>query len=189
MYKDYTIAMFGTATEESSLTKPQPLHVLIEEGNELATFGAGCFWGVEEFFRKVQGVKRTQVGYSGGEVVDPTYEQVCTGNSGHTEAIQMEFDPREVSFSQLLDIFWANHNPTTRDQQGPDIGSQYRSAIFFHNPSQKETAELSKARLQESGVWGTRTIVTSIEQYTNFYPAEGYHQRYFEKRGGGTCHF
>lgn len=181
--------MFGTATQESSLTKPQPLHVTKGDGTELATFGAGCFWGVEEAFRVVPGVIRTQVGYAGGTVVDPTYEQVCSGDTGHTEALQIEFDPQEVSYTQLLDIFWTNHNPTTRDQQGPDIGSQYRSAIFYHNPAQKEAAELSKARLQESGVWGSRPIVTIIEQYTNFYPAEGYHQRYFEKRGGGTCHF
>lgn len=186
---DYTIAMFGTATQDSLHTMPQPLHAQKGEGTELATFGAGCFWGVEETFRQVPGVRRTQVGYSGGEVENPTYEQVCSGLSGHTEAIQIEFDPSEVTYEKLLDIFWTNHNPTTRNQQGPDIGFQYRSAVFYHTPAQKELAELSKARLQESGVWGSRVVVTAIEPYINFFPAEEYHQRYFEKRGGGTCHF
>lgn len=175
--------MFGAATEKSKSIKPVALYVNKCEGLELATFGAGCFWSIEETFRKIPGVKRTQVGYAGGELSDPSYEQVCTGTTGHTEALQIEFDPQKVTFDSLLDVFWSSHNPTTRNQQGPDIGYQYRSVIFYHSEAQKKAADLSKARLQESGVCGSRSIVTAIEPFTTFFPAEEYHQRYVEKRG------
>jgi peptide-methionine (S)-S-oxide reductase len=152
-----------------------------------ATFGAGCFWGVEEEFRKVPGVLETAVGYAGGKKDNPTYEDVCSDETGHAEVVEVEYDPARVSYDQLLDIFWNNHNPTTLNRQGPDVGSQYRSAIFFHAPEQQEAAKASKERLEKSGRFG-RPIVTEITPASRFWRAEEYHQRYFEKRGGGSCH-
>jgi peptide-methionine (S)-S-oxide reductase len=154
---------------------------------ELATFGAGCFWGVEEVFRKVPGVINTAVGYSGGEVVNPTYEQVCTDTTGHAEVVQVEFDPTQVDFSKLLAIFWDNHNPTQINRQGVDVGTQYRSIIFYHTLEQKEVAEQSKAELESTGKW-SEPIATSIEPARGFYRAEEYHQRYLAKRGEASCH-
>lgn len=154
---------------------------------ELATFGAGCFWGVEVAFRNVRGVKDALVGYLGGTLANPTYEDVCTGRTGHAEVVQVQYDPAEVSYDKLLDVFWQNHDPTTLNRQGPDVGAQYRSAIFYHTPEQKEAAESSKARLQASGKL-RRPIVTEITQASAFYPAEDYHQRYLEKRGLASCH-
>jgi peptide-methionine (S)-S-oxide reductase len=155
--------------------------------NEFATFGAGCFWGVEVTFRNVPGVKDAVVGYLGGTLANPTYRDVCTGRTGHAEVVQVTYDPSEVSYDTLLDVFWANHNPTTLNRQGPDVGTQYRSAIFFHTPEQKRLAEESRERLEKSGKF-RRPIVTEITEATAFYPAEDYHQRYLEKRGLASCH-
>ncbi len=152
-----------------------------------ATFAAGCFWGVEAAFRQVSGVKSTAVGYTGGQVEHPSYEQVCTDRTGHAEAVDVEFDPAEVSYEQLLDVFWQNHDPTQLNRQGPDHGSQYRSAIFFHTPEQQAAAEASKTRLEESGKL-KRPIVTQIVPAAEFYRAEEYHQQYLEKRGQSSCH-
>ena len=154
---------------------------------ELATFGAGCFWGVEVTFRNTPGVKNALVGYLGGTFANPTYKDVCTGRTGHAEVVQVEYDPAEVTYDKLLDVFWANHNPTTLNRQGPDVGTQYRSAIFYHTPEQKKLAEESKARLGASGRF-RNPIVTEITAASTFYPAEDYHQRYLEKRGLASCH-
>jgi peptide-methionine (S)-S-oxide reductase len=154
---------------------------------ELATFGAGCFWGVEVTFRNTPGVKDALVGYLGGTLANPTYKDVCTGRTGHAEVVQVEYDPGEVTYEKLLDVFWANHNPTTLNRQGPDVGTQYRSAIFYHTPEQKKLAEEAKARLGESGRF-RNPIVTEITAASTFYPAEDYHQRYLEKRGLASCH-
>ena len=153
----------------------------------LATFAAGCFWGVEELFRTIPGVYSTTVGYVGGEKVDPTYKEVCTGNTGHAEAVQIVYDEKQVTFITLLNIFWNNHDPTTLNRQGPDVGSQYRSAIFFHHEDQKKAAENSKKELDRSNKF-KKTIVTQIIPITNFYRAEEYHQDYLYKRGLGSCH-
>jgi len=154
---------------------------------ELATFGAGCFWGVEVAFRQVQGVKEALVGYLGGTLANPTYRDVCTGRTGHAEVVQVQYDPGDVSYDRLLEVFWENHDPTTLNRQGPDVGTQYRSAIFYHTPGQKAAAEASKARLESSGKL-RRPVVTEITEASTFYPAEDYHQRYLEKRGLASCH-
>jgi peptide-methionine (S)-S-oxide reductase len=145
-----------------------------------ATFGAGCFWHVEELFSKVKGVTSTAVGYTGGHLENPTYEDVCTDKTGHAEAVQVEYDPNQVSYDDLLKIFWENHDPTTTNRQGPDIGTQYRSAIFFHDSEQEKTAIQSKEKLQNSNQF-SRDIVTQIIPAKTFHRAEEYHQRYFEK--------
>lgn len=154
---------------------------------ELATFGAGCFWGVEVAFRQVRGVKDALVGYLGGTRENPTYKDVCTGRTGHAEVVQVEYDPSEATYEKLLDVFWENHDPTTLNRQGPDFGTQYRSAIFYHTPEQKSAAEESKSRLEASGKF-RRPIVTEITEASTFYAAEDYHQRYLEKRGLASCH-
>lgn len=154
---------------------------------ETATFGAGCFWGVEEIFRVLPGVLSTSVGYSGGMTENPNYDAVCTDLTGHAEVVQMSFDPAVIGYEKLLEVFWKNHNPTTMNQQGPDFGSQYRSVIFIHSPEQKKIAEVSKAALEKSGMW-KRPIVTQIVDAATFYPAEDYHQQYLKKRGLGSCH-
>ncbi len=154
---------------------------------EEATFAAGCFWGVEATFRKVPGVVDTAVGYTGGTTESPTYEEVCTGRTGHAEAVRVTFDPAVVTYEALLDVFWNCHDPTTLNRQGPDIGTQYRSAIFFHSPGQERAARESRDRLAAAGRFG-RPIVTEIVPAGPFYMAEEYHQQYFEKRGGGHCH-
>ena len=153
---------------------------------EKATFGAGCFWGVEATFRAVPGVKNATSGYAGGTTENPTYEDVCSHRTGHAEVVQVEFDPAAVSYDQLLDVFWSNHNPTTLNRQGPDVGDQYRSVIFYHSPEQQTAAEESKARLGASGRF-KQPIVTYIQPAPTFYPAEDYHQRYLEKRGLSHC--
>ena len=154
--------------------------------NEKATFAAGCFWGVEAAFRQVPGVLDAAVGYSGGGFPDPTYEDVCTGRTGHAESVQVEFDPARVSYDQLLDVFWENHDPTTLNRQGPDVGTQYRSAIFFHHPEQERAASESRAKLEASGRY-RRPVVTEIAPAQQFWRAEDYHQRYLEKRGLAHC--
>ena len=153
-----------------------------------ATFGAGCFWGIEETFRTMPGVSKTAVGYAGGTLDNPSYEQVCSGRTGHAEVVQVEFDPGQVSYEELLQVFWENHNPTQLNRQGPDIGTQYRSAVFYHDEAQKESAEKSKAKLEKSGRFN-RPIVTEITAASTFYPAEEYHQQYLLKRGMKSCHW
>jgi peptide-methionine (S)-S-oxide reductase len=153
---------------------------------EKATFGAGCFWGVEATFRAIPGVEDAAVGYAGGKTENPTYEDVCSHATGHAEVVQLEFDPTVVSYDHLLDVFWSNHNPTTLNRQGPDVGDQYRSVIFYHSPEQKAAAEASKERLENSGRF-KQPIVTLIQPAPAFYRAEDYHQRYLEKRGLSHC--
>jgi len=145
-----------------------------------ATFGAGCFWHVEDLFRKTKGVKSTKVGYIGGNLKNPTYEEVCTDRTGHAEAVEIEYDPDEISYEKLLDVFWNNHDPTTLNRQGPDVGIQYRSSIFCHDESQKQTALKSKENLGTSGKF-SKNIVTEIVDSPEFYKAEEYHQKYFQK--------
>jgi peptide-methionine (S)-S-oxide reductase len=153
-----------------------------------ATFGAGCFWGVEETFRKTRGVKSTSVGYTGGWFPNPTYDIVCTDRTGHAEAVQIQYDPNEISYEELLKVFWSIHNPTTRNRQGPDVGAQYRSMILFHTPEQEAIAKRSKEELERSGRFKNR-IATEIVPASQFYKAEEYHQKYHQKRGGGSCYF
>jgi peptide-methionine (S)-S-oxide reductase len=155
---------------------------------EKATFAAGCFWGVEETFRQVRGVASTRVGYSGGSVPNPTYEQVCTDRTGHAETVEVEFDPAQVPYADLLRVFWEMHDPTTPNRQGPDVGSQYRSAVFFHTPEQEAAALASRQELERAGRF-RKPIVTEIVPAGTFYPAEEYHQRYLAKRGlAAHCH-
>src|SRR3982751_4028470 len=151
-----------------------------------ATFGAGCFWGVEAAFRRVEGVTDAAVGYEGGTLENPTYRAVCTDRTGHAEVVQVEYDPEKVSYERLLDEFWRIHNPTTLNRQGPDVGTQYRSVIFFHDDEQRAAALASKEALQASGRF-PRPIVTQIVPASTFYRAEEYHQRYLEKRGQAGC--
>ncbi len=151
---------------------------------DTATFAAGCFWGVEAAFRRLPGVSRTTVGYSGGTAEDPSYKQVCRGRTGHAEAVQLEYDPSVISYSELLEVFWSEHNPTTRNRQGWDLGSQYRSAIFFHDDAQHGTAVASREACQQRS---RRKIVTAIVPADRFWPAEDYHQQYLEKRGQASC--
>ena len=151
-----------------------------------ATFAAGCFWGVEAAFRQVPGVLETAVGYTGGSLPDPTYEDVCTDRTGHAEAVEVEFDAARVAYEKLLEVFWENHDPTQKNRQGPDVGTQYRSGIFFHSPEQKAAAEASKASLEASGRF-KRPIATEITPAPTFWRAEQHHQRYLEKRGLAHC--
>ena len=153
----------------------------------IATFGAGCFWGVELTFQKTKGVTSTSVGYTGGTTENPTYEDVCTGQSMHAEVVRVKYDPSIVSYEALLDVFWECHDPTTMNRQGPDRGTQYRSAIYFHSPEQEASSKLSKSKLDQSGRFGS-PIVTEITPAPKYYIAEDYHQKYLEKRGMGNCH-
>lgn len=152
-----------------------------------AMFGAGCFWGVQYNFDEVRGVVETEVGYAGGHSESPTYKSVCTGETDHAEVVHLRYDPTAVSYEELLKIFWENHDPTTVNRQGPDIGSQYRSIIFYYNSEQKELAEKSKEELNKSGKYRS-SIVTEIIPASPFYKAEEYHQKYFEKTGQKVCH-
>jgi peptide-methionine (S)-S-oxide reductase len=153
---------------------------------ETAIFGAGCFWGIEDAFGKVNGVVGTEVGYSGGTKKDPTYRDVCSGTTGHAEVVKVTYDPDRVSYDELLDVFWEIHDPTTHDRQGPDVGEQYRSVIFFTNPAQEAAALASKEKLGRSGRY-KKPIVTQIEPAPAFYRAEEYHQKYHAKHGGTCC--
>jgi peptide-methionine (S)-S-oxide reductase len=154
---------------------------------ELATFGAGCFWGVEAAFRRVPGVIDAVVGYSGGRTANPTYRDVCSDDTGHAEVVQVTFDPEKVSYPQLLDVFWTVHDPTQVNRQGPDHGTQYRTAIFFHAPEQEAAAKKAKQELQATGKFRA-PIATEITPAGTFWRAEEYHQRYLEKRGAASCH-
>jgi len=154
---------------------------------EIATFGAGCFWGVEAAFRRVPGVLDVVSGYSGGQTENPTYKDVCTDRTGHAEVVQVTFDPSKVSYAQLLEVFWRIHDPTQVDRQGPDFGKQYRTAIFFHTPEQQALALKSKQALDASGNL-SRPVATEITPAGTFWRAEEYHQRYLEKRGQDSCH-
>lgn len=154
---------------------------------EKATFGAGCFWGVQAAFDKIKGITKTTVGYMGGDLDNPTYEDVCTDKTGHAEVCQVEFDTSEISYEDLLKVFWEIHNPTQLNRQGPDTGTQYRSVIFYHNEKQKKAAEKSKNELEKSGKFD-RPIVTEITEAKNFWKAEENHQKYLEKRGEISCH-
>lgn len=151
-----------------------------------ATFAAGCFWHVEDAFRHVRGVVSTQVGFMGGKTQNPTYKEVCTDRTGHAEVVEVTYDPSEVSYEELLDHFWNLHDPTTLNRQGPDSGTQYRSAIFYHDREQEATARTSKQKLQDSSRFNGK-IVTQIEPASEFYRAEEYHQQYFEKTGKKAC--
>jgi len=153
----------------------------------VATFGAGCFWGVELAFQKTAGVTATSVGYTGGTTLNPTYEDVCTGQTMHTEVVRVEYDPSSITYDALLDVFWGCHDPTTLNRQGPDRGTQYRSAIYFHSPEQEASAKASKEKADQSSRFGS-PIVTEITQAPEYYIAEDYHQQYLEKRGMGSCH-
>ena len=151
----------------------------------ITTFGAGCFWCVEAAFRQIQGVTSTAVGYLGGTLENPTYQDVCTGSTGHAEVVQVEYDPAQIAYEDLLDVFWKCHDPTTLGRQGPDVGAQYRSAVFFHTPEQEAVALESKEKVQDRF---KRPIVTEITPASTFYRAEEYHQQYLEKRGQASCH-
>jgi len=155
---------------------------------EIATFGAGCFWGVEAAFRRLPGVVDVASGYSGGHMPNPTYKDVCAHTTGHAEVVQVTFDPQKISYDQLLDVFWQIHNPTQVNRQGPDVGTQYRSAIFVHSLEQQAIAEKSKAALAANGKF-QRPIATEITTAGPFYRAEEYHQKYLEKHGAASCHF
>lgn len=156
-------------------------------GSGVAFFGAGCFWGVEAAFRKVEGVTATTVGYQGGHKINPSYQDVCTGTTDHAEVVAVNFDPARVTYEELLSVFWQCHNPTTLNRQGPDVGTQYRSVIYYADNTQKDAAERSKKALTDAKAFRD-PIVTAIEPAADFYPAEDYHQQYLEKRGLATCH-
>lgn len=174
------------AVMEQTNTMSTIISEVKEEKIDTAAFAAGCFWGVEETFMQIKGVKNTTVGYMGGKTENPTYKDVCTDETGHAETVLIEYDPAEVSYNDLLKVFWENHNPTTMNRQGPDIGTQYRSVIFFYNDDQKTTAEKSKDELQKSGKY-TRDIVTQIIPAATFWKAEEYHQKYLQKHGLQKC--
>ena len=159
-----------------------------EKKLETATFGAGCFWCVEAVFQKLKGVQSVESGYMGGHTADPTYKQICTGKTGHAEVIQIQFDPEVISFKELLEVFWKTHDPTTLNRQGNDVGTQYRSAVFYNNDTQKELAQKYKAKLNESGAFAA-PIVTEVTAATKYYPAEKYHQNYWNTQGksNGYC--
>jgi len=191
-------------TTALQMTKPKPAAQKTASKphsgkTELATFAAGCFWGVEELYRTLPGVLKTQVGYTGGATPNPTYDDVCSDETGHAEAVQITYDPSKITYEKLLQLFWENHDPTTKDRQGFDVGAQYRSAIFYHSGAQKKAAEKSKKEAQAaldtaqtnslmSKIAGKRTVVTQILPAEKFYPAEDYHQQYLAKRGAKVCH-
>lgn len=158
-----------------------------DSSEKKATFGAGCFWGVEAAYRQIPGVLSTTVGYLGGTLKNPSYQDVCSGRTGHAEVVQVTYDPARITYDDLLTVFWDNHDPTTLNRQGPDVGTQYRSAIFYHDEEQKRAATASKEERERSGKY-RRTIVTEITSASEFYEAEDYHQQYLEKRGLSSCH-
>ncbi len=167
----------------SALTTANINRMTTDIKTDTATFGAGCFWCVEAIFQQLDGVLKVTSGYSGGAIVNPTYEQVCSKKTGHVEVCQIVFDPAKISFDELLEVFWKTHDPTTPDQQGNDKGPQYRSVVFYHDDEQKEIAREYKTRLNESGAWD-KPVITDIEPLKNFYVAENYHQNYYNSNGG-----
>jgi len=175
----------STSTEAAPTTN-EPASVQSSGSREKATFAAGCFWQVEATFRNVEGVLSTQVGYTGGKTEQPSYYDVCSDTTGHAEAMEVEYDPTKVSYEDLLNVFFSTHDPTTLNRQGPDVGAQYRSAIFYHDEAQRQAAEAAKERLESSNTF-RRPIVTEIVPVATFWPAEDYHQQYLEKRGLATC--
>jgi peptide-methionine (S)-S-oxide reductase len=177
------LACGAAKTEQTEITQPKELPMK----TDTATFAAGCFWGVQSAFDDVKGVVQTTVGYTGGHSDKPTYKDVCSDATGHAEALQVVFDPMIVTYEQLLDKFWSIHDPTTPNRQGPDYGSQYRSAIFYQSPEQQAAANASKEKLEKARRF-PRPIVTEIVPAATFWPAEEYHQKYFKKHGGGSCH-
>jgi peptide-methionine (S)-S-oxide reductase len=180
-------AAFALVRNGGEPLKKTSARIASKKGSAVATFGAGCFWGVESEFRALKGVTATWVGYMGGKTKDPTYKDVCTDATGHAEVVHVEYDPKEIGYDQLLEVFWNGHNPTTMNRQGPDVGTQYRSVIFYHSDAQRLAAEKSKKELETSKKW-KNPIVTSIEPAKMFYAAEDYHQQYLEKRGQTSCH-
>ncbi len=180
-------AAMNTPAEQDKAAVQVEMKADAAQKREVAMFGAGCFWGVEATFRKVPGVLDTAVGYSGGHTKNPTYKQVCTGRTGHAEVIRIEFDPAKVSYSHLLEVFWANHDPTTVNRQGPDVGTQYRSVVFFFTPEQAAAAKAVKVEMEKAKRF-RRPIVTQIVPAGEFWAAEEYHQRYLEKKGLDSCH-
>ena len=193
--KSIFVIIFSLIISVSGCTQPADLPKLktedieLEEGKnyETATLGAGCFWCVEAIFQSLKGVAKVESGYSGGKIDNPTYEQVCSGNTGHAEVTQITFDPEIISFEDILKVFWHTHDPTTLNRQGADVGTQYRSVIFYHTDLQMETAEKSKKETNTSGLW-SNPIVTEISPLTNYFPAEIYHQDYyFNNPGKGYC--
>lgn len=183
-----TIAFTG-CNESKSDAKQEKKKTMNEQNPnlEVATLGSGCFWCSEAIFERVKGVESVVSGYSGGTVKNPTYDEVCTGKTGHAEAVQITFDPKVVSYDELLEIFWKTHDPTTLNRQGNDVGTQYRSVIFYHNDEQKQKAEYYKKKLTEEKIWD-KPIVTEITRFENFYPAEDYHQEYYENNPNqGYC--
>lgn len=157
-----------------------------DQNKKEVLFGAGCFWGIQQAFDALEGVLETEVGYSGGHVANPTYKEVCSGMTGHAEVVRVLYDPQQISFEGLLEVFWKNHDPTSKNKQGPDVGSQYRSAIYYSDDEQRQNAEKASRELEESGRVG-RPVVTEIKEKGPFYRAEEYHQKYFEKKGIKGC--
>ncbi len=176
------------APTTKKITASQDQNIKTMEGLEVATLGAGCFWCVEAIFQDLKGVKKVESGYAGGHVENPSYKAVCSGSTGHAEVVQVTFDPKVISFADILEVFWHTHDPTTLNRQGADVGTQYRSAIFYHSDAQKTTAQESKAKADASGDF-QNPIVTEITAFTNYYPAEGYHQDYYNNNGStnGYC--
>lgn len=191
VYTILSAGLFTSSVVSAEGAKPSiSAGVKSEKGklmSEKATFAAGCFWGVEATFRQLKGVLSTRVGYIGGSVSNPSYKQVCTDTTGHAEAVEVTFDPALLNYNALLNVFWENHDPTQVNRQGPDHGSQYRTAIFYHSPEQQKLAEVSKRELDESRRF-SRPIATNVVPATEFWPAEEYHQQYLEKRGLSSCH-
>jgi len=179
--------------EKESVSDPVVANTDLESAGrvimEKATFGGGCFWGTEAAFRQVKGVTETAVGYMGGNLENPTYQDVCRSTTYHAEVVEVHYDPAKVSYDKLLEVFWDSHDPTTLNRQGPDVGTQYRSVIFHHSPEQQTAASASKEKLQKSKAYQAKNIVTEIIASQIFYRAEKYHQQYLEKRGLSQCHF
>lgn len=183
------LAVIFTFAQASCQTKEKKQQSMSNNNLELATLGAGCFWCVEAIFQRVDGVHKVESGYSGGKTKNPSYKEICTGTTGHAEVCQLSYDPEEVSFEELLEIFWQTHDPTTLNRQGNDVGTQYRSAIFYHNDKQKNLAEAYKKKLNEAGIYKD-PIVTEITPFDVLYVAEDYHQNYFNENGSQPyCNF
>lgn len=189
-YGEYAKLFDAARSQKNEISGSSETSRSFEKANsdlQTATFAAGCFWGVESLFKQTRGVVETTVGYTGGTSPNPTYRQVCTGITGHAEAVLVKYDAKIVSYEELLSLFWRMHDPTTQNRQGPDVGTQYRSAIFYHNEEQRKAAERSKEEFERSGIYVNKAT-TQIVPASTFYAAEEYHQDYFEKQGGGACH-